>query len=239
MLVFMDEVESRFVMPGDKISTEEEFIPSSNVFAENGNVYSAVIGKPKVTDGKICVTSSKGIYKYGKGMFVSGTVVGDLKSVLFIDIDDIRMDGARYVAVKDGKIILPKPRMGASMQRPQRDEMRPCASTDIVLARIFAEDDDSYMLSLRDPESGVIAASCERCGSPMHVKNDVVSCESCEYVTRKKVSPLYGNFDAVIELIKDSINNNEEYLRRESENRRERPDRQRRHHDSNGRRYRE
>ncbi|MCL5007786.1 MAG: exosome complex RNA-binding protein Csl4 [Candidatus Marsarchaeota archaeon] len=235
----MEEAEGRLVMPGEKISTEEEFIPSSNVFSENGSVYSAVIGSPKVSEGRIGVVSSKGIYRYGKGMFVCGTVVGDLKSVLFIDIDDIRIGSMRYVSVKDGKIVLPKPRMGAPMQRPQRDEPRPCGSTDIVLARIFAEDDDSYLLSLRDPESGVVAASCERCGSPMHIRNDVVSCESCEYVTRKKVSSLYGNFDAVTELIRDSIENNEEYLKRDSENRRERQDRPRRDHDNNRRRYRE
>lgn len=221
----MEGVETKVVVPGERLSTEEEFLPAENTFAESGNLYASMIGEPAVNSGQIHVSSKKSITKYKKGMLVSGVVVGDLKAVLFVDIDEMVIDGIRYVSIKDGKIPIPKPRddMRGGMRRsPPKEMQRPAAMGDVILARIQFNDADSYSLSMRDSETGVVFTKCDRCGIPMVMNNGSVSCPSCEYRTRKRVSPLYGNFSGIIDTIKSSIDNIDSYLEAEEKRRAER-----------------
>ncbi len=220
----MEGVEAEIVVPGDRLSTEEEFLPAGNTFAESGNLYASLIGKPIVDSGKICVSSKMNITKYGKGMLVTGVVVGDLKAVLFVDIDEMVIDGIRYISIKDGKVLIPKPRdsMGGMGRAPPKEMQRPAAMGDVILARIQFDDADSYSLSMHDSETGIVFTKCDRCGIPMTMSNGSVSCPSCEYRTRKRVSPLYGNFGGIIEMVKNSIKDIDSYLEREEKRRMER-----------------
>lgn len=204
--------ESSIVLPGYKLSTEEEFLPSEYIFAENGNLYAALVGKPSVDNGHISIQSDNSIKKYKKGMFVSGVVVGDLKSIIFIKIDNLILGGNKYVAIKDGKVPIPKPRDFRGGMRDRKEPERPCAMGDVILARIYMEDDDSYMLSFRDPNSGVIISKCDRCGETMKSSNKGgIICSVCEFRARKKISPLYGKSKEVEEVIKKSIDENANY----------------------------
>jgi exosome complex RNA-binding protein Csl4 len=227
--------EREIVIPGDRVATEEECVPEKNTIAYDGTLYATVIGRPTFEEGKASVEPQHGICKYGKGMLVSGTVVADLKSVLFVDIDEAVIGGKRYVAIKDGKIIIPKPRDGRDFGRHEAEAPRPCASSDVVLARIFAEDDDSYMLGLRDEETGVVFSRCERCNGEMEATDGSARCIVCDYRTRKKISPLYGKFGDVVKAIERSMENIDSYNEeeRERENRR----RQGRERERGGNRY--
>ncbi len=195
------------VIPGDRVATEEEYIPAENAMAIEGTLYTTVVGTPVFEEGKAKVEPQSGIYKYKKGMMVLGTIVGDLKSVLFVDIDEFKIGGKRFVAIKDGKIILPKPRDGRDSGRYGQEPARPCASSDVILARIFAEDNDSYMLSFRDEGTGVVFARCEKCNGEMLPSDGSAHCKVCDYRTRKKISSIYGDVEKITALIKDSIEN--------------------------------
>ncbi len=214
--------EINTVLPGDKVSTEEEFLPSEHIFAENGNLYATLAGKPLIENGHISIQLDRGIKKYKKGMFVSGVIVGDLKSVLFVKIDDFVIDGNKYVGITDGKIIIPKPRDIGGV-RDGREPQRPCSMGDVVLARIFMIDHDSYTLSFRDPDAGVITSRCDRCGEAMIMDNRGIICPLCEFRARKKISPLYGKSHEIEEKIKNSINDNDYYLKTEDRQQNRRP----------------
>ncbi len=202
----MSNEELELVMPGDRLSTEEEFLPSSNTYVEAGNIYSLVPGKRVTNEGKVEVKSAgREIIKFKKNMLVLGTVVGDLKAVLFVEIDNMSLGSKEYVAIKDGKIIMPKrgPPPGRGFGRPggrdrgpqrQEQEERPASLSDIVLAKILFDDDDSFVLDLRGAELGVVNAICDSCGTTMDANPDAdaLMCPSCKHVEHRKISSLYG-----------------------------------------------
>jgi exosome complex RNA-binding protein Csl4 len=201
--------EKELVMPGDRLSTEEEFLPASNTYVESGSIYSLVPGERTVTEGKIGVKSlGREITKFKKSMLVLGTVTGDLKNVLFVKIDNLPLGNKDYIAIKDGKIVLsgrggPRPgfhdrRGPGGREREHEREARPAALGDILLSRILFDDDESFVLDLRDPELGVVFAQCEECNSPLEARQDgTLYCPVCKHVEHKKVSSLYGRHSEI------------------------------------------
>ncbi|MCL4411520.1 hypothetical protein M1329_01110 [Candidatus Marsarchaeota archaeon] len=198
----MGAEEKELVMPGDRLSTEEEFLPASNTYVESGSIYSLVPGERVAGEGKIGVKSiGREITKFRKSMLVLGTVIGDLKSVLFVKIDDLALGNKDYIAIKDGKVVLaghggPRPGFHDRRGPPGREherEARPAALGDILLSRILFDEGDSFVLDLRSPELGVVFALCEECNSPLEARQDgTLYCPACKHVEHKKVSSLYG-----------------------------------------------
>ncbi len=213
----MSNEETELVMPGERLSTEEEFLPSSNTFVEAGNIYSLVPGRRVASEGKIEVKSAgREIVKFKRNMLVLGTVVGDLKSVLFVDIDNMELGNKEFVAIKDGKVVLshrgPPPRFGSRDGRdggrgPSREqEERPASLSDIILARILYDEGEAFVLDLRGPETGVVNAICDSCGATMDVSShgDALICPECKHVEHRKISSLYGRPSELKKMLEDS-----------------------------------
>jgi len=199
-----------FVTPGDKIATEEEFASGDNTFVENGVIYSTIIGRVVKNEGRVGVTNSgREIKIIGRDMLVIGTVTDNMKSVMFVKLDDINIENKDFLALKDGKIVAERPRMGGRSFGGERDrgdrsggnrfssgprEEKPCKVGDTILARVLYNDKDSYTLSLRDRETGVIYAKCELCGADLQQKDrGVLACPECGHAENRKISELYNN----------------------------------------------
>jgi exosome complex component CSL4 len=193
------------VLPGERLATEEEFISSSNTYIENGQIYSAIAGKVTVAEGKISVhNQNKEIKKLRRNMLVLGTVTDDMRAVLFVKLDNVVSEGREYMALKDGKILLPKERRGPDRggfrggphrpmhERPQ-PAPKPCGVGDVILARVLGEEDDTYALKVDEPETGVVYAVCEVCGGELEEghSGDSFQCKSCKHVEYRKISNLY------------------------------------------------
>ena len=105
------EIKNDFVIPGEKVATEEEFVAGNNTFVEEGVIYATVIGSVVKENGAVSVSAAgREIKIIDKDMLVLGTVTDDVKSVIFVKIDDINIDRKDYLALKDGKIIMDRPR---------------------------------------------------------------------------------------------------------------------------------
>ncbi len=208
--------EGDILFPGDRLATEEEFVPSKNVYIEKGNIYSYAVGEPAQGEGKIGIKNAyREIRKITRGMPVLGTVVGSLPAVVFLKIDNFRSGKVVQVPIKDGKIVMKSERRGPPMRgRPMRDsrdgrdgrdsrdsmrEFRPCDLGDVVLALVYRDDEDNYELSLRDRENGVVFCKCEECGAPLlnPAKDNTLACPNCKTTKSKKVSSLYGDAEAI------------------------------------------
>ena len=213
----MSNEEMELVMPGERLSTEEEFLPSSNTFVEAGNIYSLVPGRRVVEEGKIEVKSvGREIIKFKRNMLVLGTVVGDLKAVLFVDIDNMELGNKEYVAIKDGKVVLahrgPPPRSGFGHDRdrgrPQgrEQEERPASLSDIILARILFDEGEAFVLDMRGPETGVVNAVCDSCGATLDVSThgDALMCPECKHIEHRKISSLYGRPSEIRKMLEES-----------------------------------
>lgn len=203
---------SDLVMPGEVLATEEEMAPSSGTFVEGGKIRSAVAGTPMREDSNVavkCYGTEVGLFK--RGMATTGLVTDDLRSVVFVRMNEMREDGSVYVALKSGKVVNPRPMsrfQGRGDRRGGRDSherpQKPLKVGDFIAARIIAEDNDVYTLSINMPEFGVVYAECEFCSTPLEYdsSSDALKCGACGHTEHKKVSTLYGDAKGVEELLK-------------------------------------
>lgn len=196
-----------FVTPGERIATEEEFTSGNNTYVENGVIYSAVIGNVVRGEGSVGVAASgREIKIIGRDMLVIGVVTDDMKSVMFVKLDDINTERKDYLALKDGKILAPRPprfggpRMGGGENRfsSEKKTEKPCGIGDTILARVLYNDKDSYTLSLNGRETGVIYSKCEVCGGEVDRKAEsILECRECGHSAHKKISEFYNKAEEI------------------------------------------
>ena len=193
-----------FVSPGDRLAMEEEYAPSSNTYAEDGTVYAAAAGARVIKDGMVGVMPLREIRGLERGMLVLGRITDMMKSVIFVEINRISTGKKEYLALKDGKIILrqqhqfdrgpPSRSYGdRNRDRGREQEEKPCRTGDTVMAKVIAEENETYVLSLNSPEAGVVHSTCSNCGGPLQVgdRPDTLYCAACRRPEHKKVSMYY------------------------------------------------
>ncbi len=198
-------MENDLVTPGEKIGTEEEFQPGRNTYSENGVVYASTFGMVKAQDGAVNVQpgTCREIRIIDKGMTVLGTVTDDMKSVIFVEISAISSGQKVFLALKDGKILPPRPSPGMArspMGRRGTDNKfyeskeKMCGVGDTVIAKVLFNDKDSYTLGILGDPFGVVYAKCSRCGEEMdwNQERHILICSVCGSAERRKVSVLYG-----------------------------------------------
>ncbi|MCL4378948.1 MAG: exosome complex RNA-binding protein Csl4 [Candidatus Marsarchaeota archaeon] len=206
-------MDDQFVSPGEKLAMEEEYAPSSNTYVEGGVVYAAAAGLRVVKDGAIGIVPVKEIRGMERGMLVLGRATDAMKSVIFVEIDKVSTGKKEYLPLKDGKIILRQQRQfsrGPSRfsdrrERAPEHEERPCRAGDIVMAKVIAEENETYVLSLNGPEAGVVHSTCSSCGGPLQIgdRPDTLYCSACRKSEHKKLSSYYDK----PEEIKNYFNN--------------------------------
>ncbi len=199
--------ENTLVVPGERIATEEEFQPGQNTYTENGAIYASTFGTIKSQDGAVSVQSGteREIKQFDKGMTVMGTVTDDMKSVIFVEIAPINVGRKEYIALKDGKILPPRPAAGpgvarAPMGRRGSDNKfyeakeKLCGVGDTVIAKVLFNDKDSYTLGILGEPFGVVFAKCSKCGEEMNWNQErhILVCNVCGSAERRKVSIFYG-----------------------------------------------
>lgn len=205
------EIIDKIVIPGERLSTEEEFTTSDNTFIEEGGIYSSSTGKVDVKGGKISVISPKEARPFKKGMLILGKITDDLRSVLFVKIENQDKGSVSYKALKNGKII----------NKHSMETDKPFEIGDIILARIIDEDKGIYELNTYEPECGVVYSKCHSCNIPLSYDKEynVLSCDICHIKKHKKISTLYNDMKAIEEkLLNDKP---EEHERRRRFNRAE------------------
>ncbi len=206
-------MENDLVAPGEKIGTEEEFQPGKNTYSENGVIYASTFGSIKASEGSVSVQpgTARDLNIIDKGMTVLGTVTDDMKSVIFVEISPLSLGKKTYLALKDGKILPPRPPMGASrspMGRRGTDNKfyeakeKMCGVGDTVIAKVLFNDKDSYTLGILGEPFGVVYAKCSKCGEEMdwNQERHILVCTVCGAAERRKVSVLYGQPDKIKKL---------------------------------------
>ncbi|MDE1856718.1 MAG: exosome complex RNA-binding protein Csl4 [Candidatus Micrarchaeota archaeon] len=197
--------DETIVMPGDSLSTEEENMPAVNSFADNGHIYASAVGRVQRSDGQIGVQSTSSVRRIAKNMMVVGVVTDYLRAVAFLKLDNMVINGVRFVAPKDGKILLEDdrhgPRPGPGHQEERKSQ--PMKPGDVILARVLFDDPDIYTLGIREPDTGVIHANCELCGSSLKRSDHSLVCPSCEHREHRKLSALFGDVDGVQRILRE------------------------------------
>ncbi len=199
--------DNEIVMPGDKLATEEEFLPSKGTFNENNYIYSLLIGDLLISRGKIGVKSKiKDIMCFDRGNMVLCKISDTLPSVLFADLSNIQVNEKYYIATKDGKIT--KPKYEDRDVTSKRINLLDYNPGDLLLARIKYNDDDSYTLDITgENELGVVLSLCDSCGNIMSYdeKLHMLVCNNCKHVKNKIISECYGDFNKVVSTLSSNL----------------------------------
>lgn len=177
------------VLPGDFISTEEEFEAGNNAFESNGNIRSAAIGK--VVENrlrkKVSVEADENVVPAVIGDSVYGIVV-------FVKDNSVRLDIIPEPSEKDRKVLT-----AYSASLPVRMVCRDYVERlkdffkvgDIVKAKIASIHSDGIDIKTNEPELGVIKGLCTKCRKPLHLFGQTLKCLACGSTEERKISTEY------------------------------------------------
>ncbi len=187
------KIESgNFVIPGDILGVEEEFMPGDYAFVDGGVVYSAATGQVQFDDRsrKVSVRPTTKL----PPVPLDGEIV--LAKVSYMRGQFARME-IFAIEGEAGRQIPSAPEGAVHISQARRDYVKDLESEfqlgDIVRARVINQDRDPIMLSTADDELGVVLAKCKECHQVMVVKGNRLYCETCDAYEKRKVATVYGS----------------------------------------------
>jgi exosome complex component CSL4 len=180
-----------FVIPGEELAVEEEFMPGENAFVDGGVVYSSATGKVEFDTKarKVSVLPTSNI----PPLPVQGDIV--LGKITHIRGQFARMD-IFAIEGESNREIPSAPEGAVHISQARRSYVRDLADLfqmgDIVRARVVNPQRDPIILSTVDDEFGVILSKCKECHDVMALRGKGLHCETCDSAENRKVSTLYG-----------------------------------------------
>ncbi len=179
-----------FVVPGDFLSTTEEFLPSEGVYEENNGIYSAATGIVLMD------ADSKQISVHPKtdtppvleeGDIVVGRISQIRGQIANVDIAAVRGHEDREVPTP-GDAIIHISNISSDYVEEIEDEFKPA---DIVRARVIGIGEESVKLTTVDESLGVIVALCSDCRSLLEKKDSGLKCPNCGNSEGRKITNDY------------------------------------------------
>lgn len=183
-------LDKKIVMPGDELSTAEEFEDGENTFQEHDTVFSDSMGEAEF-DSKnyeVRVRKRKNVKLFHPGTRIYGVVTGVRKSSVSIKI----------LEAYDGKEprVFTRSHASIMISAISRDYVKNIRGEfkigDIVVAEV--EDVKPYGTNLRTnkPNLGVLRAYCTKCRRPLHLSHGKLMCTGCGSIEQRKLSSDYS-----------------------------------------------
>jgi exosome complex component CSL4 len=180
----MNDKETRYVLPGDKLSAAEEYVPGKNAIELNGEVISLAVGRIEKDDRKLIIGVKKPKEKFVPkvGNIVYGQVVRS----------DNRQTSVNVIGVKSGEKLLDYQadgyiRAGMDDRHGQNTKIG-----DIIRAKIIRVG-QNLELTTHGENLGVLLTRCNRCREYLTMKDGTLYCNNCERIEPRKVAPDYGS----------------------------------------------
>lgn len=179
----------RFVLPGERISTIEEFSAGPGVSVVSGDLLSLFAGNVAVNESKrmISVVSSA---RTPNILCENDVVYGQITSIrdtsAYVDIVATeKMPDSEIVNNGNAEIYVSNVQNGFT--KTIGDEF---STLDIVRARVI--DSRKIDLSTVGDDFGVIKAYCSRCRTDLEKKDNYLECPSCHNKEKRKTASGYG-----------------------------------------------
>ena len=178
----------QFVLPGERLGVIEEFIPDAGTYVKDGVIYSRVVGRALVDFLNKRVSVSP-VVEAATVPKVGNTVVGQVSnsqpenaSVRIFKVGDKMISG-----IFSGVLHI------ADVQPRYVDSMFDvCKPGDIMRAEVISEKNQTYHLSTKDKNLGVVYAFCSHCGYLLESKRHDMSCPRCGKIEKRKIALDYG-----------------------------------------------
>lgn len=180
----------KVVLPGEELSTDEEFEGGDNTFNENGFVYSDSLGTAEFDpqNYEVKVKKKKTVELFRPGAKVYGVVSTVRKNSVTIAIKEAYWNREPQVFSKS--------RAALMISQVSRDFVRDIKEMfkkgDIVVAEVSSVKPYAVDLRTNKPELGVIRAYCSQCRHAMNYSNSKLMCTNCGSVEHRKISSEYA-----------------------------------------------
>jgi exosome complex component CSL4 len=178
-----EKITKRFVLPGDSLSTQEEFAsgPGSTVYGDN--VVATVVGdvSPDLGSRVMIVLPAKNTLARlpTVGDYIIGTVQSAASSIAQVKIDAINdmrssKDFTGMLSMKDDR---------------HRRNASPVKPGDVIRAKVTSTANTIYHLSLDDSKCGVLYTVCSFCGNRViALGRGMVKCTECGKTDERMLS---------------------------------------------------
>jgi len=183
----MSKEKKGVAVPGEQLGVEEEYMPGTGVYLEDGKLYSNIFGALDIDtkNRKIGVRTGNRVAIPEVGDIVEGKVISPLKE----DSAMIKIIAIRGKKNLSGTFtgILHVSQAAKSYVDTIFDVLN---LNDRILAKVITSW-TPYQLSTADDDLGVIYATCTRCGDELVLKKGRLFCNRDKTFERKKVSRFY------------------------------------------------
>ena len=183
-----DEIQEKYVIPGDKIATTEEYLAGKNTTESGGDILSAVYGTVYFDEANLTVSviNSKKKISAKVGDVVYGQVTKIDRGNAVLNVSAIYQTDKGLVPFnKEAMLRLPRPNGRGD------DQMSGLAIGDLVRGKI-SRTGRSLEVSMFGKHFGVLKTLCHRCRNPMLLKDGELYCDNCERTESRKIADDYG-----------------------------------------------
>ncbi|HVO37196.1 MAG TPA: exosome complex RNA-binding protein Csl4 [Candidatus Acidoferrum sp.] len=188
MVKSSEEKTGQLVSPGERLGVIEEFIPDAGTYVKDGVIYSTIVGRALLDLSTRRVSVFRLVHEI-KVPKVGNTVVGQVASVQSDNamVRIFKIDKKELSGVFSGVLHVSDVAM-----RYVDSMFDVCKAGDVVRASVISEKNQTYHLSTKDRNLGVVYAFCSNCGAMLVPRRQDMNCPRCGNIERRKTAFDYG-----------------------------------------------
>lgn len=181
-------MQNKIVVPGELISTTEEFTPGEGTYEENGKVLSANLGIIEIDNNErvIKVKAINPVVILKEGDIVIGTINDVRGDIAIVEVSKVVNKKRSISSNTIGTIHIS--RISSNYISDIGRELR---IGDILRARVV-QIIPLLQLSIQEENLGVLRSLCMKCRNVLKRKNTSLFCENCERIETRKIANDYG-----------------------------------------------
>lgn len=181
--------KKRLCVPGEVISVIEEFMPSKNVYQENYNLRSKVVGKISF-DPELKVIEVVSPFPNLSHPKINDEVIGIVEQIQggIISIKILEINNKPIHSQFIGLLIL---RSSSLEKGHSKIVLKP---GDLIRAKVVSLTNNLIHLSVNDDRYGVIYTRCSFCGGEVKTVGKHIQCLQCKMVDERKLANDFGRF---------------------------------------------
>lgn len=178
---------------GQRLGVVEEYLPDKNsTYADKGVIYATRSGTIHIDSHKKKISVKEPDESKRQKMKIGDIVIGIIKFVRKYSIGVevyIINNNLKFFSGNLGNVHVSQ--ISRNYVEKIEDAFK---KTDILRARVSKLNYNEVDLVTDQPNLGVISADCSRCGGPLYlIKKDLLKCEICENVEKRKLANDYGS----------------------------------------------
>jgi exosome complex component CSL4 len=183
-----EQKTGQLAVPGDRLGVIEEFIPDAGTYVKDGVIYSKVIGRVLID----LVHRRVSVHQ-----LIGPSKVPAVGTIVLAQVSNAQSDtaGARIFEIGEEGIngvftgILHVSDVALNYVDSMHDV---CKSGDIIRAKVVSDKNQTYHLSTKEKNLGVVYAFCSNCGTLLEPKRQGMHCAKCGRIEKRKTASDYG-----------------------------------------------